>query len=117
MGDIKELYAPMTSEKRLHEYWQALSKALIKVYSTPMVTAVAIRGACPAGGCCLALCCDYRIITPDGTMGLNEVQLGIPVPDYWVELMSSVIGQRQTELMLSVGEQPGVKKLMQLGMV
>ena len=39
----------------------------------------AIRGACPAGGCCLSLCCDFRIMTDFGHIGLNEVALGISV--------------------------------------
>ena len=40
------------------------------------------RGACPAGGCILALCCDERVMTDDSTscIGLNEVALGIAVP-------------------------------------
>ena len=32
-------------------------------FLTMLATAAAIRGACPAGGCCLALCCDRRAIT------------------------------------------------------
>lgn len=43
------------------------------LYSSRLATCAAIRGACPAGGCCIALCCDARFITPNGTMGLNEV--------------------------------------------
>jgi hypothetical protein len=43
------------------------------------VQVAAIRGACPAGGCCLSLCCDFRIMTEFGHIGLNEVALGIAV--------------------------------------
>ena len=53
----------------------------------------AIRGACPAGGCCLALTCDYRIQTYQGNIGLNETALGVPVPPFWAMLMTSIIGQ------------------------
>lgn len=45
----------------------------------------------------IALCCDYRIQTTDGTIGLNEVEIGIPVPEMWMKLMSSVIGQGKTD--------------------
>eukprot|EP00747_Dinoflagellata_sp_TGD_P166064 gnl/TRDRNA2_/TRDRNA2_188292_c0_seq1.p1 gnl/TRDRNA2_/TRDRNA2_188292_c0~~gnl/TRDRNA2_/TRDRNA2_188292_c0_seq1.p1 ORF type:complete len:269 (-),score=70.59 gnl/TRDRNA2_/TRDRNA2_188292_c0_seq1:58-864(-) len=115
--DIKELHVPSTNNQRLKEYWQLLSKTLTKVYSTPMVTIAAISGACPAGGCCLALCCDYRVITTDGSMGLNEVLLGIPVPRYWAELMAETIGTRQAALVLQTGEQPASARLLQLSMV
>lgn len=53
----------------------------------------AIKGACPAGGCCLSLCCDYRVMTESGHIGLNEVALGIPVPLFWARLMARVIGE------------------------
>lgn len=115
--DIKELYAPNTSKERLTEFWATLSKVLTKVYATPMVTAAAIKGACPAGGCCLALCCDYRVITKDGSMGLNEVQLGICVPDYWVELFAACAGQRQAELLLQRGDIVPSERLLELSMV
>jgi len=114
--DIKELYAPATSQERQGEFWTTLSKALVKIYTTPMATAAAIKGQCPAGGCCLSLCCDYRVITEDGAMGLNEVQLGIPVPRYWIELFAATVGQRQAELLLEAGDMVPAARLQQLGM-
>jgi len=115
--DIKELYAPATSQERQMEFWTTLSKALVKIYSTPMMTIAAIKGACPAGGCCLALCCDYRVISKDGSMGLNEVQLGIPVPMYWIELFKNTVGHRQAELLLERGDLTPSPRLLELGMV
>lgn len=43
-----------------------------------------LQGASPAGGCLLALSCDYRILAdnPKYTIGLNETQLGIVAP-FW----------------------------------
>jgi 3,2-trans-enoyl-CoA isomerase len=101
--DLKELFAPKTSRERQLEFWRALTKTAVRVYASPLVTVAAIRGACPAGGCLLSLCCDYRIIDKDGVMGLNEVALGIPVPTFWAELMVSVVGKREGELMLQKG--------------
>merc|ERR1719215_1394363 len=98
--DIKELYAPNTSKERLIEFWTTLSTTLTKIYGCSKPTAASIRGACPAGGCGLALCCDYRVITKDGSMGLNEVQLGIPVPKFWIELFANTVGHRLAEKLL-----------------
>merc|ERR1719379_3395470 len=61
--DLKELYGPTTSKERLFQFWGTLSEAATKIYGSKKVTIAAINGACPAGGCLLALCCDYRIIT------------------------------------------------------
>lgn len=66
---------------------------LARLYRSPLVTLASIRGACPAGGCCLALCCDYRVMTAaSGSIGLNEVALGISVPKFWGQLMQRVVG-------------------------
>jgi 3,2-trans-enoyl-CoA isomerase len=37
----------------------------------------------PAGGCMLAMSCDYRVMLgPNFTIGLNEAKIGIPAP-FW----------------------------------
>lgn len=41
----------------------------------------------------MALCCDVRIMTEAGHIGLNEVALGIPVPDFWAQNMVRTIGE------------------------
>ena len=70
--------------------YSAMQGFLQRLYKTPLITISAIRGACPAGGCILSLLCDSRIMTEAGTIGLNEVALGIPVPYYWAQVMSQV---------------------------
>lgn len=37
------------------------------------------------------MCCDYRIMSTEGNIGLNEVNLGITVPFYWHALMARLI--------------------------
>uniref|UniRef100_A0A7S1QJ94 Uncharacterized protein n=1 Tax=Alexandrium catenella TaxID=2925 RepID=A0A7S1QJ94_ALECA len=115
--DVKELHAPSTGRERLLNFWRTLSRTLTRVYRSPMVTVAAIGGACPAAGCCLALCCDYRVITANGSMGLNEVQLGIPVPVYWVKLLVATIGSGRASRLLQTGVMPASSELLQLGMV
>lgn len=34
-----------------------------------------LKGHSPAGGCLLAMCCDYRIMVQNFSIGLNETQL------------------------------------------
>ncbi len=42
--------------------------------------AAAITGHSPAGGAVLAICCDYRVMAEGKyKIGLNEVQVGLPV--------------------------------------
>ena len=84
-NDIKELYAPETTAERYSAFWRMQTTFLTRLLVSPLVTIAGIRGACPAGGAMLSLCCDYRVQTlhKTSTFGLNEVMLGIPVPKFW----------------------------------
>jgi hypothetical protein len=77
----KVLRRPSPSEKGLQAglITASLSLSLPQCNSHGMYER---RGACPAGGCILALCCDERVMTDDSAscIGLNEVALGIAVP-------------------------------------
>lgn len=115
--DINELYAPNTSKERFFDFWSLLTKVLVQIYRSPLLTVAAINGACPAGGCALSLCCDFRIITSDGTMGLNEVPLGLMPPPFWARLFTSYAGQRQGEKLLEMGTLASASELLKLDMV
>lgn len=45
---------------------------------------LSLQGACPAGGCIIALACDCRVLAdnPKYHIGLNETLLGITTP-FW----------------------------------
>ena len=85
-NNIKELHAPSTSQTRYAKFWSVQTTFLCRLLKSPLATACAINGACPAGGCAVSLCCDYRVQSLQGTFGLNEVALGIPVPKFWARL-------------------------------
>lgn len=100
-NDLLELYAPKTSLERYTEFWVVSNRFLVKLYRSRLVTVAAVRGASPAGGCIMALCCDHRILTTTGTIGLNEVLLGIPVPKFWGMLMTRVLGTAAEKVLLT----------------
>eukprot|EP00877_Chromochloris_zofingiensis_P011091 jgi/Chrzof1/6235/Cz17g16220.t1 len=102
-NDLKELYAPNTNLKRYTQFWHAQNGFLSDLYMSRLATVAAIRGACPAGGCCIAMACDERVKTRQGTMGLNEVAIGIPVPKFWAGLMARVIGDAPAERLVLNG--------------
>lgn len=73
-NDINELHARRTTRERYIDFWLLKNQFLARLLRTRLSTAAAIKGACPAAGTCLAMCCDVRIATKDVTMGLNEVK-------------------------------------------
>ncbi len=88
-----------------------------RLLASPLVTIAAVRGHCPAGGCVLALACDARIMTDDGRIGLNEVELGIPVPLYWGRLMASLVGAGKADALLQTAALVPAKQALALGLV
>ena len=76
-----------------------------------------MRGHCPAGGCVLALCCDARVMTDNGTIGLNEVALGIPVPLYWARLMASIVGGGRADVLLQTAALVPAAQALSMGLV
>jgi len=108
-----------TTADRFLSFWSAQTVFLARLYRSPLITIAAIRGACPAGGCILSLCCDYRIMTREGnpTIGLNEVALGITVPLYWMRVMCATIGQREAERLLFKGELVTSTAALELGLI
>jgi enoyl-CoA hydratase/carnithine racemase len=79
----------------------ALRTALV-MSSVPV--AAAITGHSPAGGAVLAICCDYRVMAEgDYKIGLNEVQVGLPVSPILLANLSRLVGPRTAERMAVEG--------------
>src|SRR5258706_1051788 len=61
--------------------WRNFYSLLGAIAASPIPIVAAITGHAPAGGTVLALFCDYRVMAEgDYKIGLNEGQVGIPVP-------------------------------------
>ena len=116
-NDLSELYVPATTQERHRAFWITQNSFLARLYASPLLSVAAVRGACPAGGCVLALACDLRLMTDNGSIGLNEVALGLPVPEYWAKLMMRTIGQRQAEQLLFFGQMASPQQALAMGIV
>ena len=117
-NDIKELHAPSTSEARYREFWRTQTTFLCRLLRSPLATVCAIRGACPAGGCAVALCCDYRVQSDTGTFGLNEVALGIPVPKFWARrFVACANDPARADLTLQLGKLLAPREAHALGLL
>jgi len=100
--DITELYRP--DPNRLPEFWKSFQDLFIKLYGSRLATIAAIEGSAIAGGCMVAMSCDYRIISSNKiTIGLNETKLGIAAPFWMSDMLIRTIGFRKAEIALSMG--------------
>ncbi|XP_074095681.1 enoyl-CoA delta isomerase 1, mitochondrial isoform X2 [Cotesia typhae] len=114
--DIMEMYKP--DLKRAKQFWEQLQDTWMTLYGLSVPTAVAINGASPAGGCLMAMTCEYRVFV-DGkhSIGLNETKLGIVAPTWFKDLYISTIGYRRAELALLQGTQFTPKEALDIGLV
>lgn len=90
--DLIELYG--YDEQQIRQFWKDFLNlvTLMVGFRKPMVSA--ISGHSPAGGCVLALCSDYRIMAEGKyIIGLNEVPVGIIVPQSIFHLYSFWLGK------------------------
>ena len=71
---------------------------LLAVLTAFSAIAAALTGHSPAGGTILAIFCDYRIAAKGAfRMGLNEVQVGLPLPGPFFSAYELVVGHRNAE--------------------
>jgi len=65
----------------MRTFMQGFGRAMEAVLTFPTPTVAAINGHAIAGGCVLAVMCDYRVmVDADARIGLNEGALGIGLP-------------------------------------
>jgi len=114
--DIPNLYDLIPKE--FEHFYDTFNKFALDLFTLPKPTLAAIPGHAIAGGCILALCCDYRMIAEGRKlMGLNEIKLGVPVP-YTVDcILRDLIGTQRGRDVLELGEFYPSEDLLRLGMV
>ena len=114
--DIPYLYG--LSKKGFTAFYQSFNQVCIDLYTLPTPTVAAVPGHATAGGCILALCCDYRFIAEGRKlMGLNEIKLGVPVPYPADCILRSMVGAQTARNVTDMGEFYPPEKLLTMGLV
>lgn len=85
---------------------------------SPIPTVAAITGHSPAGGAVLTLYCDYRIMARgDFRIGLNEVQVGLVVPEIIQAAMRRLVGPHRAERLMVAGAMVNGEEAHRIGLV
>jgi enoyl-CoA hydratase/carnithine racemase len=83
--------------------WRDFYALLAALAVSPIPIAAAITGHATAGGTVLPLFCDYRVAAQgEWKLGLNEVQVGLPLPPVIFAGLKRLVGAHQAER-LAVG--------------
>jgi len=88
---------------KMADLWREFYGLLKALACSPVPIAAAVTGHAPAGGTVLALFCDWRVMADgDFRIGLNEVQVGLPLPPVIMAGARRLVGPRRAEK-LAVG--------------
>ena len=93
----------------IRETWRLLYSALRTLAASPIPVAAAITGHSPAGGAVLSLYCDTRIMAKAASgekefrIGLNEVQVGLPMPPVIYRALAWAVGNQRASLLAGGG--------------
>ena len=93
-------------------------RLVLRLFTWPRPVVAAVNGRAIAGGCILALACDVRIMARGAwKAGLNEIELGLPLPTSAVEVARASILPGHLETMLYGGQLYGPEELEAKGVV
>ncbi|MEH6416950.1 enoyl-CoA hydratase/isomerase family protein [Pseudomonas sp. CGJS7] len=98
--------------------WQAFFGLARAIAAAPVPVVAALAGHAPAGGCVLALCCDYRVMAAGNfSIGLNETQVGLVAPEGIQRLLRRVVGTYRAERLLVAGAMVDAQTALSIGLV
>lgn len=116
--DVPHLLSLGDDRSALAAAWESFFDAARALAGCAVPVVAAIAGHAPAGGCVLALCCDYRIMASGPyRIGLNETQVGLVAPRGIQHLMARVVGPYRAERLLVAGDLVDAERALALGLV
>lgn len=116
--DVPYLVSLGGDRATLRASWDAFFDAARAIAGARMPVVAAMAGHAPAGGCVLALCCDYRVMASGPfTIGLNETQVGLVAPDGIQHLLRRVVGAHRAERLLVAGTLVPADAALAMGLV
>lgn len=114
--DVPALMA--LSRDEILAFWRDFFGLASRLARSPIPVVAAIDGHSPAGGAVLALFCDVRIMARGPfRIGLNEVQVGLPVPAVIQAMLRRQVGPRVAERLLVSGEMVDAERALAIGFV
>jgi enoyl-CoA hydratase/carnithine racemase len=121
--DVPYLLSLGDDRRAVLECWQAFFGAARLLAASRIPVVAALTGHAPAGGCVLALCCDYRVMARSldpakpFALGLNETRVGLVVPEGIQRLMRRVVGEHRAERLLVSGDMVTAERALEIGLV
>jgi enoyl-CoA hydratase/carnithine racemase len=103
----------------MRRFIDRFSQVMTRLFVEPRPVVAAINGHAIAGGCVMALMCDWRIMVdePKSKIGLNEVQLGIGLPSVVIEALRLAVPPASLIPIAMEGQLFSPQRALELGLV
>jgi 3,2-trans-enoyl-CoA isomerase len=102
----------------MRTFWRDFFDLLRTLAASPLPLCAAMAGHSPAGGMVIGLFCDRRIAAAgEYKLGLNEVQVGLPVPPVILAAHRLLIGPRESARLAVPGTMVGPDEALRIGLV
>ncbi len=104
-------------------FWGDFFGLMAAIARSPIPVVAAITGHSPAGGAVLSIFCDYRVMarSPDPEkpfrIGLNEVQVGLMVPEVIQLALRRLVGAHRAERLMVAGAMVDSDEALRIGFV
>lgn len=114
--DVPELLA--LDRPAIEAFWYGFFKLTRALASSPVPVVAAVSGHAPAGGAILAIHCDYRIgARGPFRIGLNEVSVGLPVPDCILPVLEFLTGARMAQRLAMTAQLLSMEEALDCGLL
>ncbi|WP_267223990.1 enoyl-CoA hydratase/isomerase family protein [Dyella silvae] len=102
----------------VRDFWREFFRTASKLALSPVPVVAAITGHSPAGGAVLSLFCDYRVMAEGPfRIGLNEVQVGLVVPECIQLALRRIVGAYRAERLVVAGAMVESADALAIGLV
>ena len=111
------------NREQMVAFWQDFFGLCATLASSPIPVVAAIGGHSPAGGAVLGIFCDYRVMASSSdlakpfSIGLNEVQVGLSVPECIQMALRRLIGPYRAERLMVSGTMLTAEQALAIGFV
>jgi len=106
------------SKESFTKFLVKFAELLKYIFIFPKPVVAALNGHTVAGGCMLAIACDYRLMVSEkAKISLNELTFGSTVFASGIEMLKFVVGARNAELILYRGAMLPAEEAKRLGLV
>ena len=103
-------------EAYISRFLPALDDTLRTLFSLPVPVVAAINGHAIAGGCVVALACDYKVMST-GRMGIPELLVGVPFPVSAFEVVRFALSPAVMQKVIYTGRTVESDEAFSLGMI